>query len=154
MKSGVGAILRLLGLVFFLLYLVAGIAFGSAFGSGPNGTDFNMSIAIGIWFIGSTVSALIIAIGTIVGQLNGLKDIQKSLDRINKSLMHETNPQEINQNNIYKTESASIDIPHSGGDAVNGYYVDRSQVILECPNCGYEQKSDRGMCYQCGVKFL
>ncbi|MEA5017050.1 MAG: hypothetical protein VB099_21085 [Candidatus Limiplasma sp.] len=32
--------------------------------------------------------------------------------------------------------------------------IDRSQEIIACPACGTNQKSNRNVCFRCGIKFV
>lgn len=117
-----GSVLKVLGVVAFILCFIGGIVYGSAFRARPD--QFNWALMFGVWFAGALSCALIYGIGTIIEHLERISYFEE------KAYYHRQEEKERTPSNAPA---------QAKGNA------------WTCPNCQTVNGNEKLFCAKCGT---
>lgn len=139
--------------------IIGGLILGLILGKNPYYNEFSFALAVVYWAAGIVTGIMLMGFAEIIRllQLNATKEYKVYCNKMIFVQTAQENPTKNDwQTSVVADKEKTVEQDVSSVNQVEkeAHFVSRPEDMLECPLCGKKQSSKRGVCFDCGAKFI
>lgn len=139
--------------------IIGGLILGFLLGKDPYYDEFSFALAVVYWAAGIVTGIMLMGFAEIIRllQLNATKEYKVYCNKTIFAQTTQENPAKNDTQVSGATDKKTIveqDVSSVNQVEKEAHFVTRPEDTLECPLCGKKQSSKRGVCFDCGARFI